>query len=481
MPYSKHNFKEGDVLTAQALNEMEDGIKAVEGEIPAPYDDGDIKSQISKLDGKVADTENDIGELKNDYAQLDRDSVKYSDVLTGKNLCPNTGYEYGQYSSSGVYSTDKGRLITNYVKINPGVTYTISVDRDNSANIALINYNYFSADKVWLGDRVANGDTSFNGQKIKTFTIGNEKAEYVRIVLRDYTSGTNYINTVTLKECKLQMETGTTATEYEEYHGEYSAYAVTANGLVASVTKGEFDDYVRHITSGMYMLDVNMLKHKVDVTKIGMLYGKQSFCIYNGFVYSTGPDPYIYKQNMKTMQLVDKKAMVVGHGNAFQLGSGNLAYISGWDDDKVYVINLDSIALVNTITLPYSGYTNVLVDDTNEVMYIFYRSTYPSTQENYTLIKYDYVNNQEISRSKTSVRMAAMQDCDLYADRFICLNGNGTAEKPNGFRVFGKDANVLCEYHLADFAGVELEGVSIDRNTGDLYFSTYDYQFFRIN
>ena len=67
-----------------------------------------------------------------------------------------------------------------------------------------------------------------------------------------------------------------------------------------------------------------------------------------------------------------------------------------------------------------------------------------------------------------------MQACDFYNDRILMVYGLGTTTVPNGYKVLDKAGNVLADYHLPDFAGLEPEGVCIDRNTHDLYIGFYN-------
>lgn len=215
-----------------------------------------------------------------------------------------------------------------------------------------------------------------------------------------------------------------------------------------------------------YCVGQNLAKHPIFAKKLGLVKYYQSWCLYDGHYYSTNGTK-ICKQSLDFTEVSDV-SISVGHGNSFQIGTSNLAYISGWNDQKVYVVDLDTISVVSTINLPTTGYTTCAVDDNRKLVYIFQRDSNPSTEEYYNFIVYDYDNEQIVSTSKTSVKFAAMQACDLIDDRIFVINGLGTAEAPNYYRVFDLNGNVVGQYFFPGFAKTEPEGVFIDRNTKEL-------------
>ena len=180
------------------------------------------------------------------------------------------------------------------------------------------------------------------------------------------------------------------------------------------------------------------------------------------------------------MTLEQTVEMSLGHGNAFHLGSGNIAYASGWDDQKVYSVNLDTLELVETITLPTTGYTTVAVDDVNKLMYVFQRDTSTSTDEHYNFIVYNYENSQIISTKKTTVAFGAMQACDFFNGRIIVVNGIGYEGVQNGYRIYDTNGNILVEYKLPSFSSSEPEGVCIDRDSQEVLISFVNQSLYRI-
>lgn len=228
-----------------------------------------------------------------------------------------------------------------------------------------------------------------------------------------------------------------------------------------------------------YVVDCTLQKKSVRLNRLGELTYHQSFCKYDGKYYSTdGEHIGVQDENFNAVSSV---ALSVGHGNGFCVGSSNKGYISGWSDQKLYVVNLDTLELDSVITLPTIGYTTCAVDDVNGLVYIFQRDDYPSTKAQYNLIVYDYINEEIKSTVKTSVAYAAMQSVDLYRDRLIVLYGTGISEKPNAYLVYSTKGEILGEYVIGSKDTIEPEGVFFDREDHDLLISYYDKSVYRVS
>lgn len=206
--------------------------------------------------------------------------------------------------------------------------------------------------------------------------------------------------------------------------------------------------------------------------------GYQAFCKYGGKYYSTD-GTHLYEQSAGGAVLTTTN-MNLGHANALQLGHNGIAYASGWDDSKVYAIDLANAAIVETITLPLSGYTTCAVDDINKIMYIFQRDTLPSSgEENYNFIVYDYQAQQIISQKKTTIAFAVMQACDFVNGRIFVVNGLGTSAIPNGYRIYNTSGDVIAEYVLGSFSAVEPEGIFVERDNSGVLLSLSDGKLYR--
>lgn len=227
-----------------------------------------------------------------------------------------------------------------------------------------------------------------------------------------------------------------------------------------------------------YVKYANGTIEEVTTTQIGSITQVQAFLVYGGKYYSTDGSKITVQASDFTVE--STTTIATGHGNGFQLGADNKGYISGWDDQKVYVINLDTVALDSTITLPTTGYTTVATDTANGYMYIFQRDTRPSTEAIYNLIKYDYVHGSIISTVQTTKQYAAMQSCDFYNNKIYMTYGLGTNVAPCGLDIYDTSGNLLAEYTLAIFASTETEGLFVDRSNGQILLSLYNKKVYRL-
>ena len=226
---------------------------------------------------------------------------------------------------------------------------------------------------------------------------------------------------------------------------------------------------VNNVINENYSVGSDFVKRSIHMSHKGIIRGLQSFCKYDGSYYSTdgAGGGHIFIQN-SAFELTDTISLNVGHGNSFQLGSDGKAYVSGWDDDNVYVIDLKSITIIDTIQLPVTGYTTCAVDDLNGIMYIFKRTTLPTTEENYDFIVWDYVND-EIKLTKKTIPFYAMQACDFYAGKIFVNYGLGNQK--NGYLIFNTNGDVISELVIGALDVYEPQGVFFDRSTKELLIS----------
>lgn len=222
----------------------------------------------------------------------------------------------------------------------------------------------------------------------------------------------------------------------------------------------------------------DMIKRPVMVSKLGGLKYMQSFCVYNEKYYSTdgsniGVQDFAYSE-------IESVALALGHGNSFQRGSSNIAYVSGWDDNSVYAVNLDTLTIIETYTTPTTGYTTVAVDDINKLMYIFQRDSRPDTAENYNFITYDYEHSQVVSQKKTTNKFGAMQACDFVDGKIFVAYGLGTTSVPTGVAIYNTSGDIIGEYDLQTFSETELEGICYDSDRQILLISDVGYNLYSI-
>ena len=152
----------------------------------------------------------------------------------GKNVCPSDGWAVGQYNN-GTWEAYSTRQTSPYIAITPGVAYTMSIDQQQTQDIAWINYNYFDASKNWLGNRSTNSDSEITGNRTKTFTISDTSAAYIRLTVMRASDRFADIDDVDISLCTPQLELGDTATSYAPYSNEcpiagHSSVALRHNG-----------------------------------------------------------------------------------------------------------------------------------------------------------------------------------------------------------------------------------------------------------
>ena len=228
-----------------------------------------------------------------------------------------------------------------------------------------------------------------------------------------------------------------------------------------------------------YLIGADFAKKEITLSKIGDLKYGQAFCKYANYYYSIDGSN-IAKQD-SDFALSQDVSLSTGHGNSLQLGSNGIAYASGWNNNNVYAIDLATLSITDTISLPTTGYTTVAIDDLNKIAYIFQRSTTPSTEDYYNFIVYDYDNEQIISTKVFCRKYAAMQACDYYDGRIIFAYGLGTNVAPNGFVICNTVGDIISEIKLNDFSATEPEGICIDRVTNDILISFANKKLFKFS
>ena len=226
-----------------------------------------------------------------------------------------------------------------------------------------------------------------------------------------------------------------------------------------------------------YVVGTDLMKRYIDVEYLGTLTYLQAFCIYDGNYYSIDGNN-ISVQDSSFAQ-TDSATLYTGHGNGLQLGNSKYAYASGWNDNKIYKVDLENLVVDSVITLPTTGYTTGVVDEAKNLAYIFQRDSYPDHEDNYNFIVYD-LTNQQIVSTKQILAFGAMQSAELFNDRIFVLNGLGSSTCPNGYRVFDTNGNILADYYLGDFSTNEPEGVCIDRDNHELFISFVDKKLYKV-
>ena len=393
---------------------------------------GDINERLVALETADSETDRIIGitlptVLKSEFEQGSLTS-------NGRNDFTSSERHYYRIRSMGFYKLDVGRSYKLTLNADAPMQYSIS---------------YYTEPDLTVNRTGSLGSFYDSGT---SFKITDETAPYIRILLRwasdwDITE----ISPADLDGISLE--------------------------LTKTVDERITDLELNIVTPSLdYVLGSDMIKRQLKVTELGTLSLYQSFCKYNGNYYSTNGDA-IAVQNSSFSE-TNRATLDVGHGNSFQLGSNGMAYISGWDDQTVYVIDLANLTIDSTITLPTIGYTTAAIDDVNKIAYIFQRDSRPNTDAQYNFITYDYENETIISTRKINT-FQAMQACDFYKDRIVVLWGSSTSEK--GYRVYDTSGNTLATYHLPSISDNEPEGVCIDRDSEVLLISDVNKKIYEIS
>lgn len=231
--------------------------------------------------------------------------------------------------------------------------------------------------------------------------------------------------------------------------------------------------------SGNYVSTPYGAKLPVTSEYIGMLTNLQAFTIYNGYYYSVATGKFTKQDS--NFNVVNDVTIDLGHANTLQRGSGSLAYVCGWNDQKVYVVDLESMTLASTITLPVTGYTGAAIDDINKIAYIFRSDDgLGTTAHNWDFITYDYDHQQILSTKKFTLPFAIIQGTDFFNGRIYLVYGYGTAEAPSGGFVCDINGTVLGVYHVDAISTYEPEGIYMDRDTEELYVHRSDCRLYKI-
>lgn len=213
----------------------------------------------------------------------------------------------------------------------------------------------------------------------------------------------------------------------------------------------------------------------------------QGIAVYNNFLFAIynrtdGHGISVYsmtstKEDGSLTLLLRNPNMEIGHGNAIQFGQildGEYPhlYISGWNDNKVYEYKYDQtgFTLVRTHSLPSNlVYTTVAVNELEKTFYIFNCDVVPEVMYNYDFIKWNYETQTIISQRKTEPFMT-MQDCEFACGVILVAGGYGQTGNPSTCYIYDTDGNRIGSVGLNErLTTTEIEGVSYDRITGELY------------
>lgn len=226
------------------------------------------------------------------------------------------------------------------------------------------------------------------------------------------------------------------------------------------------EEYINSIifsSKADYYIDVDFNIKNIEYDFLGFLNNLQSFCFYdNKYFSSNGDNISVQDQNFK---IINSVSVNTGHSNSFQSSEDGYAYISGWDDNCVYEIDLNDLFINQKIELPTpKGYTTCAINKKSNEIYIFYREDYPTSIINYKMYTYNYATKTITNEKQTSFEFSVQQSC-CYRDGFIYLLWGGSQKtNPNGLAIIDVNCNLVSTIHFESFDNYEPEGIYVVNN-----------------
>lgn len=142
------------------------------------------------------------------YGQIYTDGTVETIESHGKNLCDNNAFQSGYINpKDGTINTNPQWLHTDYLYIGDAETYTYSLYTSVSGNAGR-ECAFYDKDKKFISGDATFITTHHVGEASKTFTVP-EGAKYIRISVANLSESQ--------KDTNVQLEKGSTATEYEPY------------------------------------------------------------------------------------------------------------------------------------------------------------------------------------------------------------------------------------------------------------------------
>lgn len=154
----------------------------------------------------------------------------------GKNLFDIADADWGyNINASGVRAVSQYNSNSNYIKVKPNTQYTCSWVSHSGSDSVVIRFHAYNSSKTWL-EQIGTKNYSSDGLQTYTFTT-SANTEYVIFTFRGSSSSASDLST------NIQLELGSTATEYAPY---YDGGTATAEMLLKV---GDYTD-VQEILSG---------------------------------------------------------------------------------------------------------------------------------------------------------------------------------------------------------------------------------------
>ena len=150
------------------------------------------------------------------YGQIYTDGIVETIESHGKNLCDRNAFQSGYINpTDGTINKNPQWLHTDYLYIGDAETYTYSLYTSVSGNAGR-ECAFYDKDKKFISGEAGFVVTNQVSEKSKTFTVP-EGAKYIRISVANLSESQ--------KDTNVQLELGSTATEYEPYYNSGTATA----------------------------------------------------------------------------------------------------------------------------------------------------------------------------------------------------------------------------------------------------------------
>ena len=170
------------------------------------------------------------------YGQIYTDGTVETINVHGKNLFDRATVTNGYYiSATGQIVANEASMYSDYIKVKPSTTYTISLISGSSGNA--VRVHSYTSDKNWI-EQLSEVTTGVEGSSYSATFTTSSNAEYIRFGCRQ-------------AQIDIQIERGSTATTYAPY---YDGGTATAEMLLKV---GDYQD-IQSIIDGVVTRNVGI-------------------------------------------------------------------------------------------------------------------------------------------------------------------------------------------------------------------------------
>lgn len=195
--------------------------------------------------------------------------------------------------------------------------------------------------------------------------------------------------------------------------------------------------------------------------------GIQSMEYASGYLY-TLKNGVIEKRSLDGT-IIESHNVNTGHGNGLCRGEHGYLYISGWDDGKIYKLDL-STWTTTVISLNVSGWFTAFYMPFGNQLYIMHTDTYPDTAVQWKIYTVNEATGACTFLTNVANTFAGLQDITVKSNYIIVASGFGTEANPSRITMYSVSNGQERGYYklFTDQCG-EYEGVTVTDT--DLYYS----------